>query len=78
MTQKRLREYSSGSRTVQYLDVPYLDVLYATAHRCPKKKWQNNPIIGNTSLQDLLNHAKYDLLTIAGRSPKLPKSTCDL
>jgi hypothetical protein len=58
MTPKRLREYSSGSRTVQYLDVPYLDVLYATAHRCPKKKWQNDPIIGNTSLQDLLNHAK--------------------
>jgi len=50
-----------GSARMHYLEVPYLDVQYAETHPTPAVP---SSIIGNTSLQDLLNKASHDLLAI--------------
>ncbi|HEY6330626.1 MAG TPA: hypothetical protein VI756_14910 [Blastocatellia bacterium] len=63
----------NGSAPIQYLNVPYLDVQYAQANLCPATK---SKIIGNTSLQDLLNMASHDIFGMAGQPTPLPPPTC--
>jgi len=67
---------SSGSRTIQYLEVPFLDVEYATENPCPPVP--RNPTLGKRSLQDLLNHASYDFIVMNDPHlfPQLPPATC--
>lgn len=48
-----------GLAHMHYLEVDYVDVQYAVAHPSPPTP---SPIIGNTSLQDLLNRASRDLV----------------
>lgn len=66
----------ANPKPMHYLDVNYPDVQYAMdpAHQCPPKR----PVtgLGNTSMQDLLNHAKSDLFAIAGVNVPLPTQTC--
>jgi hypothetical protein len=56
--------------TVQFLWVPYLDILYATANKCLDKR---KLALGDTSVQDQLDRALYYLLMMAGQPvPELP------
>jgi len=56
--------------TVQFLWVPYLDILYATANKCLDKR---KLALGDTSVQDQLDRALYYLLVMAGHPvPELP------
>jgi len=48
-----------GNARMHYLEIPYLDVQYAEKHPTPAVP---SSIIGNTSLQDLLNKASHDLI----------------
>ena len=50
-----------GNAHMHYLEVPYLDVQYAETHPTPAVP---SSIIGNMSLQDLLNKASHDLIMI--------------
>lgn len=52
----------AGSQPMDYLEVPYVDVLYANKHQCV-----SNPrdVIGYMSVQQMLNQASHDLLGIA-------------
>jgi hypothetical protein len=65
---------TNGSAPITYLDVPYLDVQYAQEHDCPEMP---SPTLGNTSLQDLYNQARRDLLKMAKQSVTLPPATCN-
>jgi hypothetical protein len=58
----RYNQYTSGSLGIQYVDVSYNDVIYA-GRKCPPK-W--NKYIHWTSMQDVLNHANYNLRKING------------
>jgi hypothetical protein len=62
-----------GSAPIQYLNVPYLDVQYAQATPCPATK---SKIIGEMSLQDLLNSASHDLFEMAGQPAPVLPPTC--
>lgn len=62
-----LHHFGPGQRTLQFLNVPYPDVQYATAHPCPAHP--RNATLGKTSLQDLLNLASYDLFAMNGIVP---------
>ena len=56
--------------TVEFLWVPYLDILYATANKCLDEK---KILRGDTSVQDQLDSASYYLLMMAGQpEPQLP------
>jgi hypothetical protein len=50
-----------GNAHMHYLEVPYVDVQYAETHPTPAVP---SSIIGNMSLQDLLNRASHDLAVI--------------
>jgi hypothetical protein len=50
--------------TVQFLWVPYLDILYATANKCLDK---GKLARGDTSVQDQLDRARYYLWLMAGQ-----------
>jgi hypothetical protein len=52
----------AGSQPMNYLEVPYADVLYANKHQCV-----SNPrdVIGYMSVQQMLNQASHDLFGIA-------------
>jgi hypothetical protein len=66
---------AGGDRAIQFLDVSFQDVQYASANWCPPTP--RNTTLGLMSLQDLLNRASYDLLTLGGvkgLTPPLP--TC--
>ena len=66
---------SFGDQRIEYLDVPYLDVQYAESHPCPMSP---SPIIGETSLQDLLNGASFELYALQGLLEiPLPRPTCN-
>jgi len=52
---------TAGNGLMHYLEVPYVDVQYAETHPTPAVP---SSIIGNTSLQDLLNKASHDLTVI--------------
>jgi hypothetical protein len=56
---------TSGIAHMHYLEVPYVDVQYAVAHPSPASP---SPIIGNMSLQDLLNRASRDLMQPRSRA----------
>jgi hypothetical protein len=59
----------AGSQPMDYLEVPYADVLYANKHQCVSKP---RDVIGYMSVQQMLNQAKHDLLGIAdGTLPAL-------
>ena len=56
--------------TVEFLWVPYLDILYATANKCLDEK---KILRGDTSVQDQLDSASYYLLVMADQpEPRLP------
>jgi hypothetical protein len=55
-----------GNALMHYLEVPYVDVLYAQT--APPLKVPS-PIIGYTTLQDLLTMASQDLLAMAAQPP---------
>jgi uncharacterized protein (TIGR03437 family) len=63
-----------GIAPIQYLDVPFNDLLYAFANPCPVTP---SAFLGNTSLQDLYARARRDLLAMSGQTEALPASTCD-
>ena len=54
-----------GTQPMDYLEVPYADVLYANKHQCVSKP---SDVIGYMSVQQLLDQAKHDLLGIADRT----------
>jgi hypothetical protein len=56
-----------GSESIQYLEVPYLDVQYANEHPCAK-----DGSFGYLSMQDLLNQASHDLFAMAHQKIPLP------
>lgn len=62
-----------GPDSMQYLDVPYVDVQYAQMNPCPNPP---SSIIGNMSLQDLLNGASRDLFEMAEHIMLMPPPTC--
>jgi hypothetical protein len=58
--------------TVQFLWVPYLDILYATANKCLDEQ---KILRGDTSVQDQLDRALYYLSVMAGEPvPELPRA----
>jgi hypothetical protein len=58
--------------TVEFLWVPYLDILYATANECLDEK---KILRGDTSVQDQLGRALYYLSVMAGLPvPELPRA----
>ncbi len=59
-----------GPALLQYLDLDYSDVQSAQSEACP------SPPSTDISLQDLLNHASYDLFTMAGMPVVLPPKIC--
>ena len=66
---------------MQYLEVPYLDLVYAQQNPCgsDSKDFENtaNPLLKrNTSLTDLLNQASLDLFAMAGYTLFRPIATC--
>jgi len=63
-----------GSAPVQYLEVPYLDVLNARTLPPPTTP-SRIPGLGTTSLQDLLTRASQDLLAMANQG-RVPPPTC--
>jgi hypothetical protein len=67
---------TSGPAPLQYVDIDYTDVEYAEMNLCPPKR---SSILGETSLQDLLNRASLSLFLI-GRPypilPLIPQPTC--
>jgi len=71
----------SGGSLMQYLEVPYLDLVYAQQNPCgsDSKDFENtaNPLLKrNTSLTDLLNQASLDLFAMAGYTLFRPIATC--
>ena len=63
-----------GPASMQYLDVPYVDVQYAEMNPCPKPP---SKIVGDMSLQDLLNGASRDIFEMANHREPLPPPTCN-
>ena len=55
-----------GNALMQYLEVPYVDVQYAQTNPPPTV---SSPIIGYTTIQDLLSMASQDLLAMAAQPP---------
>jgi len=55
-----------GNALMQYLEVPYVDVQYAETGAAPKVP---SPIIGDTTIQDLLTMASQDLAAMAAQPP---------
>ena len=66
-------QYRKGLRRIQYVDVSYDDVLYASENKCPSG-W--NTYIGWMSMQDVLNMASYYLQIINEYNAQLPQATC--
>jgi hypothetical protein len=64
-----------GPAIMSYLDVPYLDVLYAERYPCQNEQ-PPSKIIPNISMQDLLNRARNDIYDMAGQVSPLPPLTC--
>jgi hypothetical protein len=64
-----------GSERVEYLEVPPQDIQYAQdpANACPSP---GSALLGETSLQDLLNRANHDLLALSGHWTPLASPTC--
>ena len=62
-----------GTAPIQYLEVSYIDLLYAQATLCPASP---SPTLGNTSLHDLYARASHDLFAMAGLVTSLPPPTC--
>jgi uncharacterized protein (TIGR03437 family) len=62
-----------GTAGIQYLDVPFTDVLYALANSCPDKA---SPSLGYISLQDLYARASRDIFAMANQPRDLPAPTC--
>jgi hypothetical protein len=65
---------TDGSTPIQWVDIDYIDILYAQTH--PK------PALPTTvpcapSLQELLERASWDLFTIEGKKPPVPEPTCN-
>ncbi len=74
---------TAGRRVVRYLEVPYVDVLYAQKTPCGSGSvdFENtaNPSLNlHTSLTDLLNQASLDLFTMAGYTVYPPLPTCTI
>jgi hypothetical protein len=69
-----------GGYLMQYLNVPYPDIIYAKANLCPASPdfvgTSNLALNAYTSVIDLLNHASYGLLNMAGKNPTWPTVTC--
>ena len=55
-----------GNALMQYLEVPYVDVQYAETGATPTV---SSPIIGYTTIQDLLTMASQDLAAMAAQPP---------
>jgi len=72
VTKKKYQRGNSGSQPMDYLEVPYADVLYANKHQCVSKP---SDVIGYMSVQQLLDQAKHDLLGIADRTLPAHDST---
>ena len=66
-------QYKAGFQSIQYVDVPYNDILYANENKCPSK-W--NKYIHWMSMQDVLKIANYYLHIINEYSAQLPQATC--
>jgi len=64
---------TAGPAPMRYLELPFSDLLYAQEHLCPTMP---SPTLGNTSLLDLYNRARRDLLHMAKQSVPLPPPTC--
>jgi hypothetical protein len=62
VTKKNYERGHSGTKPMDYLEVPYADVLYANRHQCVSTP---SDVIGYMSVQQLLNQANHDLLGIA-------------
>ncbi len=64
-----------GTAPMQYLEVPFNDLLYAFANPCPAAP---SSTLGYLSLQDLYARASLDLLAMANQASSLPPLTCPL
>ncbi len=62
-----------GAAPIQYVEVSYTDIKYASANPCPAAP---SALLGSMSLQDLLNRANRDLFAIANQTKTLPPPTC--